>query len=67
MNAIRIWYWKFLHGALMDRCAMLDQLAHEAFTESEECMREACQLRRKINLAIRRQELGLREPVKGAM
>lgn len=61
MNTIRVWWWKFLHGQLMDRCAMLDQLAHEAFTESEECMREACQLRRKINLTIRRQELGLRD------
>lgn len=59
-DAILIWWWKFQHGALMDRCAMLDQLAHEAFTESEACMAEACKLRRKINLTIKRQELGLR-------
>ena len=60
MNTLKIWYWKWCHGLLMDRCAMLDQLAHEAFTESEECMRQACQLRRQINITIKRQELGLR-------
>ncbi len=60
MNAIRIFWWKWCHGQLMDRSAMLDQLAREALTESEACMREAAELRRRININMKRQACGLR-------
>jgi hypothetical protein len=60
VNALRLWWWRFQHGQLMDRSAMLDQLARESLAESDRCMQEAAELRRRININMKRAACGLR-------
>ena len=44
MNGLRIWYWKLLHGSLMDRIAELDQQLQEAREDREAIIGAAAEL-----------------------